>query len=123
MSDTRYLVDHINHVDLIPAQGVGPWQTFTPDAGWGNSTLRYRRVPAGLQFEGIATNNQPQNTTIQLGTLPTLAPQRQQVMMIGETGSGGYGYGFLVFNVNGTILCWFGIAATQIYPSGIVALD
>lgn len=118
VADARY----VRRTD--PESPAGAWQNFTAGVGWTNSTLRYRMVPAGLQFEGTAVNLQPLNSTIALGTLPIgYRVARQQVMVTALTGAGGYGFGYLIFNVNGEILVWYGIAGNQIYPSGIIALD
>ena len=74
MSDfhpTRFVVDHLNHDDLIGVgeSGVGPWQDFVLNPGF-SGALRYRLVPLGLQLSGMPQGLIELNVLRELGTLP-----------------------------------------------------
>jgi hypothetical protein len=98
------ILDDENHQDLVPWLGVGPWQTFPADPGW-NSTLRYRRVPGGLQMDGQAYGPLPANQLQRVGMLPAaVRPEQTAVAPI------------LVL----TVPAVFSVGAWIIYPDGSV---
>lgn len=127
MSTTiRHILDHINHDELVGEPGgtpVGPWQDFVVDPGW-TSTMRYRTLAGGLQFEGVAMGSISGGALARIGALPpAYRPARQQVMMGAVIAGISYAYGFLVFQTNGDVITWWSAAGTQIIVAGIVSLD
>lgn len=106
---------------------LGAWQPFIADPGWGTSTLRYRWTPGGMQFDGAQLgSNGAELGIVPLGRLPpAYTPVRQTILMITVIPSAGttYGWGFLVFQVNGVVAVWYSTAANQFVVNGLVALD
>jgi hypothetical protein len=111
VSETRYILDHVNHDDLVGEPGgggVGPWVVFVPDSGWLNSTLRYRLVPGGLQFEGTVFGPLPAHALARIGILPVgYRPQRPQRHTVVVSVSLSFAWGLLETREDGGVFTWW----------------
>jgi hypothetical protein len=124
----RYILDHVNHDDLVAGAdtGVGPWIDFVPDPGW-TSQLRYRLTPLGLQLDGGMTGALQANATARMGILPPgYRPIRlgflpATVVVPPAT----YGFGTVWGDQNGWLQTYWTIAGngSLIAISGVLALD
>jgi hypothetical protein len=128
MSDTttRYVIDHINAVDLLGPVVAGPWRDFPADIGW-TSTLRYRLVPGGMQLAGLMQGPLPAGARARTGILPDgFRPAAVQVLPCVVTSGVLFGHGSFELWQDGQCWTWWSIggeANSGIFVSGIVAMD
>jgi hypothetical protein len=106
------ILDDENHQDLVSI-GVGAWQPFPADPGW-DSTLRYRRVPAGLQLEGHAYGPMPANALGRIGVLPPpFRPLRRQCCAIVVfKAPGAFTPGAIVVDADGGVWTYWPVAGS-----------
>jgi len=121
----RYILDDRNHRDIIGVPGVGEWRPFAVDPGW-VSTLRYRVVPGGVQFDGTAQGALPANALGRIGVLGgDIRPLRQShasaIIRVGLT----FGWGLIELRTTGELYTQWSIGGEGGFASigAVMALD